>query len=106
MRALIVAGLLSLAAVWPSAAEDTALGPLPDGAVSRSRMGPAEEVVLYFAFPPEAVRARLPEGLRLLRVDELATRDPDAAKEFEAHPERAAWARGFFEIIEIGRAHV
>ncbi|MDQ0462614.1 hypothetical protein QO010_000362 [Caulobacter ginsengisoli] len=98
-RLLITAALLAAAPAAQSPAAQSPAAQLPDGAISRSRMGPASEVVLFFIFDPAGMQDRLPPGVRFRTIDEIAARDPEAAAYLRAHPERGGWVRSFFEII-------
>lgn len=75
-------------------------GVLPSGAVSVSRMGPADEILLYLMFDPAIAQDLLPEGLRFLTLEEFANRgDSSMADYLRSHPEHKDWARSYFEII-------
>lgn len=100
MRILkLVPALLALLIAAPGRADAPAFGELPDGAVSRSQMGPASEFVLYIIFDPALAADRLPPGLRFRTLAEMATRSPEIAEHLKAHPEHAGWAHSAFEII-------
>jgi hypothetical protein len=76
-------------------------GELPPGAVSSSRMGSADEIVLYIMFDPAIAQDLLPEGIRFRTLEEIARR-PDSAEVADylrSHPERKGWARSYVEII-------
>lgn len=96
--ASVVAPLLTiLAAAVAFGAEGFA--PLPDGAISTSEMGISDELILWITFDPALVADRIPEGLRLRRLEEIAAKDDAIAEHLRAHPEQRGWAWSFFEII-------
>jgi hypothetical protein len=76
-------------------------GELPPGAVSSSRMGSADEIVLYIMFDPAVAQDLLPEGIRLRTLEEIARRPDSAvvADYLRSHPGRKGWARSYVEII-------
>lgn len=76
------------------------LGELPPGAVSTSRMGSAEEIVVYVAFDPAIVRGLVPEGLRFRTLEEIAARGNSAIADYiRSRPEHKGWASSVVEII-------
>lgn len=93
------------AALWLAAglvpARAAELGALPEGAVSHSRMGPADEIITYVVFDPAPFRSRLPAGTDFLTLQQMADRDADIAAHLKAHPEHSGWAWSFFEIIGV-----
>lgn len=100
MRLLkLTLALLALSLAAPGRADTPSFGGLPDGAVSRSEMGPASEFVLYIIFDPALAADRLPPGLRFRTLAEMAERSPEIAEHLKAHPEHAGWAHSAFEII-------
>jgi hypothetical protein len=76
-------------------------GELPSGAVSTSRQGSADEIVLYLMFDPAIVQDLLAEGLRFRTLEEIARRPDSAAVAdyLRTHPEHKGWALSFVEII-------
>lgn len=88
---------------WLLFQADTALaqfGELPRGAVSASRMGAANEIVLYVAFDPAVVPDLVPAGLRLRTLEEVAARAHAAVADYlRSHPEHGGWAASVVEII-------
>jgi hypothetical protein len=100
MRLLkLIPALLALSLAAPGRADTPSFGDLPDGAVSRSEMGPASEFVLYIIFDPVLAADRLPPGLRFRTLTEMAERSPEIAEHLKAYPEHAGWAHSAFEII-------
>jgi hypothetical protein len=75
-------------------------GELPDGAVSNSSMGSADEIVLYLPFDSAATDL-LPQGIRFRTLEEIAQRPNGAAfaEYLRSHPEHKDWAYSFIEII-------
>lgn len=78
-------------------------GELPPGAVSTSRMGPADEIAVYVVFDPAMAEGLLPEGLRFRTLEEFARSGDSAVAEYlRSHPEHKEWARSFLEVIRTG----
>ena len=94
--------LLALLLGSPASVVDAAAA-VPDlPAFARTRWvveGP-EEIVTYLAFDPDAVRDRLPAGLRFITVGELADGGVPWARELLGRrPALASWGVSFFEIV-------
>jgi hypothetical protein len=94
--------LLALLLGSPALAADARAG-VPDlPALARTRWvveGP-EEIVTHLAFDPDAVRDRLPSGLRFITVGELADGGvPWARGLLGRRPELASWGVSFLEIV-------
>lgn len=82
----------------------TELGSLPPGEIARSSAGPSDELIGFLAFDPGIVAARIPPGLRLRTLAEMAHRWPRLADYLVKHPGRSGWAWSHFEIIGIHAA--
>jgi hypothetical protein len=97
-RGLLLALLLgSLVSVGDAPA---AVPDLPAGARSRWVVEEPEEIVTYLAFDPDAVRDRLPSGLRFITVGELADGGAPWARELLGRrPALAPWGVSFLEIV-------
>lgn len=80
------------------------MGPLPDGALSRSVAGPSDELVGYIAFDPRLVQDRLPPGLRFVTLREKAAGWPYLQAYLQRHPDRAEWAWSYYEVILLRAA--
>lgn len=92
--------LISCPLMWWSEAALAQFGELPPSAYSTSRMGPADEILLYVMFNPAIAEDLLPQGLRFLTLEEFARRGDSAMAEYlRSHPEHKGWARSYFEII-------
>ncbi|MCP4659123.1 MAG: hypothetical protein GY856_27250 [bacterium] len=74
-------------------------GELPPDAVSHSEMDRSSELVLWLMFDPTLVQDQVPEGLRLLTLEELAARVPEIADHLKSHPQHRGWAHSVFEVI-------
>jgi hypothetical protein len=94
LLALLLGSPASLAAA-PAAVPD-----LPAFARTRWVVEGPEEIVTYLAFDPDAVRDRLPSGLRFITVGELADGGVPWARElFGRRPALASWGVSFLEIV-------
>jgi hypothetical protein len=94
--------LLALLLGSPAAAADTpaAVPDLPASARTRWVVEGPEEIVTYLAFDPDAVRDRLPSGLRFITVGELADGGVPWARELLGRrPALAAWGVSFLELV-------
>jgi len=91
----VLLGSLASAADAPATVPD-----LPAGARTRWVVEDPEEIVTYLAFDPDAVRDRLPPGLRFITVGELAAGEVPWAKELlDRRPALASWGVSFLEIV-------
>ncbi len=97
-RCLLLALLLGSLAL---AADARAVLPgLPAFARTRWVVQGPEEIVTYLAFDPDAVRDRLPSGLRFITVGELADGGVTWAREqLGRRPALASWGVSFLEIV-------
>ena len=94
--------LLALLLGSPASAADApaAVPDLPAFARTRWVVEGPEEIVTYLAFDPDAVRDRLPSGLRFIRVGELADGGIPWARELLGRrPALASWGVSFLEIV-------
>ena len=74
-------------------------GKLPAGSTSKSKMGKTSEIVLYLVFDPSLIREEIPNNIRVLSLEEMATKGDEFDKYLKLHPEHKKWAWSFFEII-------
>ena len=87
----------SLASVVDAPAE---VPGLPAFARTRWVVEGPEEIVTYLAFDPDAVRDRLPSGLRFITVGELVDGGvPWATELLGRRPTLASWGVSFLEIV-------
>ena len=97
-RWLVLAALLGSPASASGA--PAAVPDLPAGARTRWVVEGPEEIVTYLAFDPDAVRDRLPSGLRFVTVGELAGGGVPWAEELLGRrPALASWGVSFLEIV-------
>jgi hypothetical protein len=97
-RWLVLAALVGLPASASRA--PAAMPDLPAGSRTRWVVEGPEEIVTDLAFDPDAVRDRLPSGLRFVTVGELADGGvPWAARLLGRRPALASWGVSFLEIV-------
>jgi hypothetical protein len=77
---------------------DARLGPLPDEPVARYELGDVRaEIVFSFVVDPGLIASRLPTGLRMKRLRDLAAGDARVAAYLTAHP-----AEGDHVLSDLG----
>jgi hypothetical protein len=76
----MLAGLaLALAVSGQAVADPPSFGALPPQPVSRSWMGPADEMIFFLALDPAAVSGALPRGARFMTLQRMPPIIPASA---------------------------